>query len=124
MVQEEVLNRIDAKSLTVHVVWAPVLEDDDRDAAVEAQSLIPDKRAVHYWDGELALGIVYGRIVELPSGRDLAWDIYFAYPDGTRWDDRPPVPSDFSHQLGYDKRHLRDGVRLRRMVERLLDAAD
>ena len=120
MVQTQILNKIDDPRLTLHVVWTPVLQDDNYDAAVESQSLITDPRVTHYWDGEMALGTVYGENVKLPNGRDFAWDIYFAFGDGVVWRDNVPQPADFAHQLGMDERHLRNGAGLRKIVEKLL----
>ena len=72
MVQSEVLDKIDDERLVVHVVWTPVLQNDNYDAAVTAPQLIPDARATHYWDGDMVLGTAYGKVVELPNGRDFA----------------------------------------------------
>ena len=123
MVQREVLNKVKADNLLVHVVWTPVLGNDNRDAAVAAEELFDDERVLQYWDGDLDLGLAYGRIVELPAGRDLAWDIYFVFDEGTRWEGSLPVPAEFAHQLGMDERHLGDGNRLRRLVEEALKRA-
>ncbi len=97
-----------------------MLRDDDYDSAVISQNLISDTRATHYWDGEMALGMAFGQDVVLPSGRDFAWDIYFAFDDEIIWNHRVPQPADFAHQLGRDDRHLGNGDRLREMVEGLL----
>ena len=118
------MSRIDDKRLSVHVVWTPVLQNDDRSAALGARELIHDPRATHYWDGDMVLGTAYGEAVELPVGRDFAWDVYFAFEDDIEWTDHVPEPNDFAHQLGRDKRHLGDGHRLREMVEGLLKNLD
>ncbi len=102
-------------------MWTPVLGNDDRDASLVSRDLIPDARAVHYWDGDLDLGLAYGRAVVLPPGRDLAWDVYFVFDQGTRWEGNLPVPAEYAHQLGMDERHLGDGSRLRRLVREALE---
>lgn len=114
------MEKITDDRLVLHVVWTPVLQNDDRDAAVVSQHLISDSRATHYWDGDMALGTAFGEEVALPVGRDFAWDIYFAFDHDVQWKDRVPQPADFSHQLARDDRHLGDGVRLREIVEELL----
>ena len=53
MVQREVLNKVKADNLLVHVVWTPVLGNDNRDAAVAAEELFDDERVLQYWDGDL-----------------------------------------------------------------------
>jgi hypothetical protein len=77
----------------------------------------------HYWDGEQKLGRAYGRVVELPRGRKLAWDVYFAFAPGTTWSAAPPAPADWAHQLGLDERHLGDGERLLESLQRLSSGA-
>ena len=124
MVQEKVLDSAVSDELSVHVVWLPVLKNDSYEAALKAQLLIPDARATHYWDGEQDLGIAYAERVELPSGRDLAWDIYFVFERGTRWEKRLPYPTDWAHQLGLDERHLKDGSKLQGAVRTILAASE
>ena len=119
--QTELLDKIKDDRLNLHIVWTPVLQNDDHNAALVSQRIIHDPRATHYWDGDMVLGTAYGQAVELPNGRDFAWDIYFAFDHGVEWTDRVPEPADFAHQLGRDDRHLGDGVRLREIVESLLE---
>ncbi len=121
MARDNVLNRIPDGDLEVHVVWMPVLPSDDRPSALESRSLIDDPRAMHYWTDSQDLGSLYGRTLRLPSGRDLAWDIYFVFDAGVTWGDEAPVPTEWVHQLGMDDRHLGEGDTLRAAVERLLE---
>ena len=109
--------------LAVYVVWMPVLSRDDAEASVEAQVLVPDGRATHFWSPDQNLGIIFGEKVELPAGRELAWDIYFTFEPGVEWKNQLPTPFDFAHQLGDDDRYLGDGTRLWETVEFLLAAA-
>ena len=124
MVQQNVLDQIDSEKIAVHVVWMPVLGSDNFKAAERAPVLIPDARAEHYWDGDQDLGKLYGRVVELPSGRELAWDIYFVFAPGIVWDDTPPMPTDWAHQLGRDARLLKEGDLLRAAVQKLTQDFD
>lgn len=105
----------------MHVVWTAVLRRDDRDSALEARSLLPDPRVRHYWDGDRLLGEAYAGVVKLPPGRDLAWDIYFAFGREATWEQELPLPETWAHQLARDDRHLGDGSSLRAEVQRLLD---
>ena len=118
--QDKVMDAIDSEDLAVHVVWMPVLQNDNFKAAQKAPVLVPDSRASHYWDGDQDLGKAYGRIVELPRGRELAWDIYFVFEPGIVWEDKPPFPSDWAHQLGMDERHLKDGDQLQASVQSIV----
>ena len=50
----------------------------------------------------------------------MAWDIYFVYAPGVRWEDEPPEPTEWMHQLGRDERHLGNGDTLRESILKLL----
>lgn len=120
MVLESILEKVPSDDLSVHAVWMPVLQGDDQESAYRAQDLLPDPRVHHYWDADQDLGLAYGKVVPLPRGRELAWDIYFAFASGISWGSEVPPPSEWVHQLGMDERHLDDGTALREAVEALL----
>ena len=120
---EEVLEQVDNGRLSVLAVWMPVLQSDNAAAGKKAEPLLPDPRVVHYWDDDNSLGKLYGRSLKLPRGRQLAWDIYFVYAPGVTWDDGPPPPTAWMHQLGTDERHL-SGSKLRGTILELLGIED
>jgi hypothetical protein len=124
VVLESVLEQVSSDDIAIHVVWMPVLPSDNLAAAREAPAFIPDPRAKHYWNGDQVLGKVYGRTVALPSGRELAWDIYFVFDAGIEWGNKVPAPIDWVHQLGSDEQHLGEGATLRASVERLLEGLE
>ena len=119
MVSDEVLSKLDSEQLSVHVVWTPVLGGDDFESTKSAVETIADPRATHYWDADGSLGQLFAEAVDLPNGRNFAWDIYLAYAPDADWKDSVPVPSEWMHQLGWDERML-DGDKLRGFVEGLL----
>ena len=99
VIQTAVLEAMRDASLRAYVVWVPVLPDDLSPAAQEASSLVPDKRASHFWDAEGSLARGFSRVLDLPPGSP-AWDVYLTYPPGTRWEKEPPAPPYWQHQLG------------------------
>ena len=117
---ENVLAKIPSTDLAVHVVWTPVLPTDNEDEAIHADHLVPDERTIFYWDGAQDLGLSYGRTIELPRGRQLAWDIYFVYGPDAEWNETVPLPTEWNHQLADDERYLGDGAKLRTAIEGLL----
>ena len=123
MVQKKILEAVTDEKIKVYVVWTPVLQEDGRQAAVNAIGHVPDERAIHFWDADKSLGFSLGTVVTLPRERELAWDVYFAYDKKAKWDEVPPKPSDWMHQLGNDERTL-DGEKLRTTVEQLVAAAE
>lgn len=123
MVQKEILEALSHEKLKVYVVWAPVLQEDDRQAAINAIGHISDERARHFWDADKSLGFSLGNVVTLPRDRKLAWDVYFAFDETATWGDMPPKPASWMHQLGTDARKL-DGDSLRMSIERLLGTSE
>jgi len=123
VVHDDVLKRIESDDLSVIAVWMPVLASDNAEEGKKAERLLADPRVTHYWDGDNALGKLYGRALELPRGRQLAWDIYFVYAPGVRWEEDLPEPTAWMHQLGSDERRL-TGDKLRGAIVDLLGLED
>lgn len=99
-----VLEGLDAPgghSFDVHVVWLPVLEEDDADAAADAADSIGRRRRVtHYWDDDRSISSAARAVLDLGARRRrVAWDIYLFYRPGAGWDEPLPVPDLWLHQL-------------------------
>ena len=116
---DSVLKQVESEDLAVFAVWMPVLESDSAEAGRKAEPLLPDPRVIHYWDSDNSIGKLYGRQLTLPRGRQLAWDIYLVFAPGVRWDDEPPVPTAWMHQLGRDERSLEGGKLRAKILESL-----
>ena len=97
-IQTKVLDTITEPELRVYVAWVPILPDDSGSAANESSALVTDSRVSQFWDESKALPGPFAKILELPDGWP-AWDVYLAYPPGARWDDGPPKPAFWHHQL-------------------------
>ncbi len=116
-IQKDVLARIESDKLRVYVVWIKRFPGDSLKAAQDATELVSDRRARHYWDASGALGKQFGKSIELPKGKKFAWDVYFLFAPGARWDENPPKPVFWMHQLGSrDTGNLLDGPRFRDAV--------
>ena len=102
-------------------MWTPVIDGDNRDAAIASTKNIYDPRVKHFWDADQSLGNRYGQTISLPNNRELAWDIYFAFDKEVEWADELPQPTDWMHQLGMDERHL-DGEKLRESIQKFVEA--
>jgi len=86
----------DRDVLTV-IVWIDMLPSDNQKTA-EAASVIFDKgHVVQFHDPNQRVGKALARGI-VSNGP--AWDTYLTYSPGSRWEDRPPEPFDWSHQLG------------------------
>ena len=123
MVQQQVLDTVDAKNVRVYAIWEPILRNDNHDSALQAPKLIPDARATHYWIDGHAVGELFQSAIRLKS--EPAWDVYLVYAAGVVWGDDVPVPDYFQHQLGgrLPKELRLDGEALAQRIQAMLDEA-
>lgn len=90
LLQREWLERSEADDVAVYVVWVPRLGAGPHHVP-GAMALMPDSRAIHFWDGDEVLGRRYrGDLVDRPVGP--LWDVYFLYGPEAEWDDGLPRP--------------------------------
>ena len=124
MVRQHVLEAIDDNDLKVYVVWEPILRTDSEAAARVSSGFLRDDRVVHYWASSRAVGERFQGAIGLEG--EPAWDVYLIYDRGVRWDDRPPEPAAFMHQLGgrLPEEFRLNGPELTERVLRSLEVAD
>jgi len=106
-----VLREFPKSKIHVAIVWIqiPGFRDGLASARRAAARFGPDARVTHFYDphpSHLA-GKAFSKAA-LPDGK-LAWDIYMFFKPGQRWDEVPPPPAAFRHQLG----RLRDAEEYR-----------
>ena len=108
------------------IVWIqmPGYDDNPTTAKAIAES-IKDPRVRHFYDplASHRAGKAFAKKLIKP-GRGVAWDIYMFYEKGIIWDEGPPpMPVEYSHQLGGGRRadpaHWHPGEKL---VEQLHEA--
>lgn len=110
VVARHVLQKIDHEDLRVYMVWLPIFDADDPEAAASSAQRISDNRVTHYWGSDLELTQAFKGPIGLEEGK--AWDIFVLYDADALWADTIPKPSSFMHQ------------RLPLPEERTLDARD
>ncbi len=93
-----ILEALPDAPITAQIVWLPMLPEDGPAAAREAALICDDRRARHFYDPEKIAGKAIA--AALGGAGRVAWDVYLVYPPGARWDDDPPVPAAWRHQLG------------------------
>ncbi len=94
---QTVLDRKREVPLDVLIVWIPAIAGDDYAAANRAMRLVPDERARHYWDGSQELGDAFSPVLGIRSR--MAWDVYLLFGADADWNDTPPAPAEWLHQL-------------------------
>jgi hypothetical protein len=87
----------------LYILWLPVLETDTPQAAEQVRGRLPaDNRLGHFWDHDLMLSRAYHRVLQLGQRlrrHRVAWDIFLLYGAGIMWNEAPPVPEFWMHQL-------------------------
>ena len=79
------------------VVWLDMLPTDSAETAAKSAAIFNDPRVRQFHDEEQA-----GRSFAAAWGypEEIAWDCYLFYEPGATWEDLPPQPASFAHQLG------------------------
>lgn len=85
-VRKTIVDDPKAASIPTIVAWIPMLDGDDRDAAVAMTSTFADKSIPQFWDGERLLGFEVSHSLGIAT-EHASWDIYMFYPPGAEWTD-------------------------------------
>jgi hypothetical protein len=123
---ETVLSLPRAEVFRLYILWLSVLETDTPEAVQQAQGRLPtDDRLEHFWDHDLRLSSAFHRVLQLgqrPRPHRLAWDIFLLYGAGVVWNEDPPLPEFWMHQLFLEDVPELDAAVLRGQLERRLNA--
>lgn len=74
-----------------------MMNGDSYEAAQKAMGKFKDRRVRQYYDPKKAAGKVFSK--SLGHDGNVAWDFYLFYPVQSEWQELPPVPEVFMHQL-------------------------
>ena len=96
--------------ISIAIVWINKLAADSRKTAEVSAGTFNDPRVCQFYDPRQGSGRAVADSLGW-HGR-IAWDIYLFYTVGHKWNEAPPVPVDWMHQLTdpwADADHLRTG---------------
>lgn len=74
-----------------------MMGSDNYEAAQKAVSKFKDKRLKQFYDPNQLAGKAFAG--SLGHDNKLAWDVYLFYPVESMWEELPPHPEAFMHQL-------------------------
>ncbi len=111
--------RGDAK-LDVFVVWEPVLDGDDRDAACDSSRIFEGAGVRQFWDPEHSLVLAVRDTVAIAPS-PIAWDIYCFYEPVASFATSAPSPIEWCHQLSRAPRDRFRGGRIHAALDELVD---
>jgi len=83
--------------ISIAIVWINKLANDSRRAAEKSAGTFNDPRICQFYDPQQLSGQAVAHSLGW-HGR-VAWDIYLFYTPGSRWNETPPAPVDWMHQL-------------------------
>ena len=92
-----VLKTIADDRLRAYVIWDPIFGGPFNGEARNLARSFPDKRVRYFKDPTSMAGNLWERV--LKTGREIAWDVYLLYDAEAQWNDRPPPPGFWMHQL-------------------------
>ena len=83
--------------IAASIIWIPILAKDSIEAALPSVKYLSDKRFQHFYDQDQ----IVGKEIAKSIGWDghVAWDIYLFYAPFTDWNNVPPEPEHWVHQL-------------------------
>jgi len=121
-VQRAILHDFPHADIGACIVWINMLPQDGLATAKLAAQIVADPRACHLHDPEKLAGKA---IAASLGGKDkVAWDIYLFYQAGSAWNDSPPTPIHWAHQLQgsqwADSAHHHSGDDLVRELHRIM----
>lgn len=112
--QESIINRFPKADIRIGIVWIKKLSGDSKHTAQKAAEMFTDHRVIHFYDSQKSSGKAIANCLGWTG--QVAWDIYLFYEAGVEWNDAPPRPIYWMHQLKdswADKAHFRTGDDLR-----------
>jgi len=85
--------------VSASLVWVRVLSEDHEQAAQAAAEGLQSPLLHHFYDPEQRAARQMGAI--LGGAGHFAWDVYLVFAAGTLWEDEPPLPAGWAHQLDH-----------------------
>jgi hypothetical protein len=81
-----------------YIVWLPIFGGDFKGEARKLSNTFRDKRVSYFLDPTSETGKQWERV--LKTERFIAWDVYLLYGADANWENEPPQPAYWMHQLG------------------------
>jgi hypothetical protein len=91
------LKKVTDERVRAYVIWLPIFGGDFKGEARKLSSSFRDKRVSYFLDPESSTGKQFERV--LKTGRYVAWDAYLLYATDANWEEDPPQPDFWMHQL-------------------------
>ena len=94
---ENVFKNCPDANISGSIIWIPILEKDNLEAALPSVRALSDQRIQHFYDDHKTVGKIIADSVGWQG--NVAWDICLFYRPNVKWEDTPPKPKFWMHQL-------------------------
>jgi hypothetical protein len=94
---QQILTALPSEEIEVFAVWLQILETDNRAAAAQATTVLPDRRVQHYWDPKRLLNHQLLDAVEFDI-QVRFYDVFLLYDRQATWTERLPRPGFWMHE--------------------------
>lgn len=112
---QEIFEINKSENLRGAIVWAPMLNTDNLEAANERETKFSDSRVKQFWDQDRIFGQLLSQTLHLKES--IAWDVYLVYLPNHPWvTEIPPMPVFWMHQLNEEPTLFLDPSRLKEYV--------
>jgi hypothetical protein len=109
-----------SEKLLGFIIWIPMLETDNLEAARQRETEFSDLRVTQYWDQDRIFGQLLSQTLHLIDA--IAWDVYLVYVPDHSWDtEPPPAPAFWMHQQNEEPALYLDPPRLKEYVKTVLE---
>jgi hypothetical protein len=120
---QEVFEANESEKLLGLIIWIPMLDTDDLEAANERETKFSDPLVQQFWDQDRILGQLLSQTLHLKES--IAWDVYLVYLPDHPWDtELPPMPAFWMHQQDEDPTFFIDPSRLKEYIRMVLERTD
>ena len=125
---ESVVKKFNGLEISCGIVWIDMLPEDSEKKAKSSSGIFSDTHVTQFYDPNQLSGKAVADI--LGWAGKTAWDIYLFYPAGPEWNQHPPLPAEWVHQLKddwADQENFRTGGdlvdSLHRLGQKILNAS-
>jgi hypothetical protein len=91
------IKRVSDDRMRAYIVWLPIFGGDFQGEARKLSTSFKDRRVSYFLDPESETGKQFERV--LKTERLIAWDVYLLYGAEASWEEEPPQPAFWMHQL-------------------------
>lgn len=91
------IKRVSDDRMRAYIVWLPIFGGDFKGEARKLSNSFQDRRVSYFLDPKSETAKQFERV--LKTERFIAWDVYLLYGADASWEEEPPQPAFWMHQL-------------------------